>query len=118
MAAHTRHARRPKSGSARLNSSSATKADLQRLRSEFNQRKVDLVSLDLDVARTFADIAQTAPDDSAKRWRNRRHARQGYDAVVHFMQSVSIGEKQLRDIQKRLGELKAALIDLGEVFAQ
>ena len=124
----TKRVRKPKSGFARLNSSSATKDNrrearpaslqLEELEAELNQRKVDLIKVDLDVAGTFAAIAQNASDDSLKRSRNRRHARQGYDAVVHFMRTALIDEKQRREMQIKLTELKAALAALGEVFAQ
>jgi hypothetical protein len=128
--AHTKHGRKRKSAFGRLNSSSATKAEryeqqrgpaalkLRRLGSELNQRKIDLMSVDIDVAGTFASIAQGATDDAQKRSRNQKHARDGYDTVARFMRTASMPENQRRDLQKRLAQLKAVLSELGEVFPQ
>src|SRR5579864_7292989 len=54
------------------------------LKRELNDRKVDLIKVDLDTAMTFATIARDSSDQQ-KTARNAAHARKGYEAIVHFL---------------------------------
>lgn len=140
MAVHTKRARRPKNVSGRSSSSSATsKREVrgehpkpsetqypaareqlkyaQTLKNQLEERKVDLIKVDLDTAFTFARIAQDAADDEEKRLRNREHARRGHDAVVHFFQTAGLDPSEREAIYRRIGQLKSLLEDLGESFA-
>jgi hypothetical protein len=137
LAAHTKRGRRQKSVSGKSNSSSVTSERRMRgdasalkdagygigrrevnharsLKAELNERKVDLIKVDLETAFTFMKIAQEAGDDQEKRLRNREHARRGYDAVTHFLETAKLGRSEREAIDRRIGQLKTALEDLGE----
>lgn len=60
------------------------------LEAELNDRKVDLIKTDLEAAYTFASTACQA-NDGNKRMRNRKNARKGYDAVLHFLTTADPG---------------------------
>ncbi|HEY6464640.1 MAG TPA: hypothetical protein VIY69_01535 [Candidatus Acidoferrales bacterium] len=137
MAVHTKRERRPKSVSGKSNSSSATnkrrakrqnssRAPKERARKELkqaqllgkqlNDQKVDLIKIDLQTSFTFAKIAKGATDDREKRLRNRHHARRGYDAVTHFLETAKLGRSERDAIEQGIGRLKAELKELGESF--
>lgn len=141
LAVHTKRARRPQNASGKSNSSSVTSdkrrpikrtasgpgANNRALRKELtqsqllgkqlNERKVDLIKVDLQTASTFAKIAQDAMDNREKRLRNREHARRGYDAILHFAATASLGRSEREEIDQQIRHLKMALEELGESFA-
>lgn len=135
MAVHTKHVRRQKNVSGRSSSLSATKAKgrdgrqaiqasalgrgikhAQDLSEQLNARKVDLIKVDLETAFTFAKIAQEAADNQAKRIRNRQHARRGYDAVRHFLETARLEQAERDAIDRKIDQLKGLLGELGESF--
>lgn len=139
MAVHTKRARRPKSVSGKSNSSSATNkrrakrqnsanralkdlavnneiGQAQLLGKQLNDQKVDLIKIDLQTSFTFAKIAKDAADDREKQLRNRHHARRGYDAVNHFLETAKLGRSERDAIEQGIGRLKTELEELGESF--
>jgi hypothetical protein len=92
-------------------------AHFEQLKSELNQRKIELIEVDIDTAMTFASIAQGAGDDKQKAGRNRKNARKGYDAVTYFLRGASVSKAERIMIQKRIAQLKEILVGLGEQFA-
>ncbi len=148
MAVHTKHGRRPKRGSGKSNSSSATKADrvasggkreapyaadedrssnrdwniaglkkAAQLKSDLNDRKVDLIKADLNAASTFASIARES-DDEDKRLRNRKNARRGYDTILHFLSTAKLTQRDADEINGGVARLRRALLELGDTFPQ
>ena len=57
-----------------------------------NQSKVDFIKTDLDVAITFAQIAQESTDEN-NAGRNLRNARKAYDAVLHFRSTATLTQR-------------------------
>ena len=80
----------------------------------FNENKVDFIKTDLDIAITFAQIAQESTDEN-KAARNLRNARKAYDAVLHFLSTAALTPRD-RKITEKLAWLKSALMALGEQF--
>lgn len=91
-------------------------SEFLRLQSELNLRKIELIKSDLETATTFASIAQDTIDDTPKRSRNRQNARKGYDAVVHYLHSATVSERERGHIEGKLQNLKKMLSALGERF--
>jgi hypothetical protein len=84
-------------------------------RDELNQKSADFLKVDVETALTFSEIAiQTF--DPAKKQRNRKHARKGYDTILRFMSKVSLGDEDTDFLAERMQELKSNLQNLGEVF--
>ena len=137
MAVHTKRERRPKSVSGKSNSSSATNkrrakrqnsanrglkdfavnkeiGQAQLLSKQLNDQKVDLIKIDLQTSFTFAKIAKDSADDREKQLRNRHHARRGYDAVTHFLETAKLARSERDAIEQAIGRLRAELKELGE----
>jgi len=83
------------------------------LAAELNRAKVDLIRTDLETAITFATIALQA-NDRAKKARNTRNARKGYDAVLHFLRSAEVDRAEGRAIAEQVDRLRALLRNLVE----
>lgn len=89
------------------------------LRHETQRTGFAFISTDLDTSLTFANLARQAVDDPDKRARNRKNARRGYDAILHFLrrfdaQELAPAEKE--EVDRKLAGLKSALTELGETF--
>lgn len=84
------------------------------LKDELNQRQVELIRIDLDTAFTFAKIAKEAGHDVEKRQRNARNARQGYEAVTHFIQTAQLDPNERTALDRKISELRELLSRLGE----
>jgi hypothetical protein len=54
-----------------------------------NEAKVEFLKTDLDVGITFVKIARTSADPETVS-RNQRNARKAYDAVAHFLSTVTL----------------------------
>jgi hypothetical protein len=71
---------------------------------------------DLDLAITMTRIASDAPKASEKRARNRANARHAYDAISRISHHAVLPEKERRDVDNKLAELRSALEQLREEF--
>jgi hypothetical protein len=83
-----------------------------------NQNQIDLILVDLDTSLTFASIAQGAGATEDKRERNIHHARRGYETIVHLMETAELTDKEKKDIEIKLQDLKSALEGLGQDMSQ
>jgi hypothetical protein len=90
--------------------------DLSRIREELNRSKAGFLKTDLDTALTFADIASQAGENLEKKQRNQSNAREAYDTVLRLLKHATLNADEEREIHDRLGRLKLALQELGEVF--
>jgi hypothetical protein len=77
--------------------------------------KLHLITADLDVALTFAQIALQT-QDRQKAIHNRQNARKAYDAVLRYMGSASLSRFDRENMMRKLSSLKSALLSLGESF--
>jgi hypothetical protein len=84
-------------------------------RDELNQRSADFLKVDVETALTFSTIAMQTYDPARKQ-RNRKNARKGYDTILRFMSKVPLGEEDAHYLSGRLQQLKSNLQNLGEVF--
>ena len=84
--------------------------------SDSEKIRLDLIATELDLGRTFAQIALQATDDMHKRQRNTLNARAAYDAVSRLIAKALMTEDESRQVQAKHAELESQLIDLGEVF--
>jgi uncharacterized coiled-coil DUF342 family protein len=91
---------------------------VQTIKDELNDRKIELMKVDLEVASTFAMIAEDSRNDAVKRTRNRANARRGYDTIIHFMETAILTKADRNTLTKNLGRLKSTLVRLGEEFPQ
>lgn len=73
---------------------------------------------DLDLAMTLTRIASDAAEDSEKRDRNRANARRAYDTVSQISDHASLAVEDRKFVYEKLLELRSALEQLGETFAQ
>jgi len=64
---------------------------------------------DLDVARTFLDVADTSKIKETVR-RNRQNARTAYDAVCHLLPRLVLTAVEWRSIQGKLFEVTIRLL--------
>jgi hypothetical protein len=78
----------------------------------FNENKVDFIKTDLDIAITFAQIAQESTDEN----KAARNLRKAYDAVLHFLSIATLTPRDQKQIIEKLAWLKSALMALGEQF--
>jgi hypothetical protein len=86
-------------------------ASLERL----NRYSAEFLKTDIEVALTFGSIARQS-DDSAKRERNRQHARRGYDTIRRLLGRVKLSRDEEQVLSEKLMLLKSELECLGEVF--
>lgn len=91
--------------------------EAERLMGELNERKVELIRVDLETAFTFATIASDAGDDAEKRQRNTQNARKGYDTITRYMKTAAIEPNERIAIGNRANELHDLLRRLGEEFS-
>jgi hypothetical protein len=97
-----------------VSSGKTTSSDFDKLRARLNNRCVEFLQVDLDLGLTMAQIACCAYDGSEKRERNRRNARQAYNAVLRFREKVVTTTEQSRQLSQKVKLLHKALVDLGE----
>jgi hypothetical protein len=71
---------------------------------------------DLRLGMTFARIGSQSPQGSEKRTRNQANARRTYDSISRINDHASLDEKERREINGKLAQLRSALMDIGEVF--
>lgn len=72
---------------------------------------------DLELGLTLTRVASSAREASEKRNRNRTNARRAYDAVWRISRHAFLNSDERQEVTEKLSELKAALEQLGEVFA-
>ena len=77
-----------------------------KLETDLNRTRVDTVLADLQVAATFADIAETS-NDAATRKRNRDNVKKAvHDIREVLLPRCSPDDSQRADIDRKLGELQ------------
>jgi hypothetical protein len=84
----------------------------QRLIQDAHQRKIDLVEVELDLARTFVRVAVDSSDPE-KISRNLGEARTAYDAVAYFLPTADLDPAERQSLDE---EIASALIQLGDTF--
>jgi hypothetical protein len=77
-----------------------------------NRVKIDFLNTDIQLARTFLDIALGARD-AAKKERNIRQARKAYDVVQRGMSLVTLTDSEAQFLYQNLKLLKSAFANLG-----
>jgi len=75
---------------------------------------VRFLKVDLDVALNFAKTALRSHSDRDKRMRNQANARKAHDTVIQWKNRLEISPPDAREIDAKLGKLRAALEKLGE----
>lgn len=81
-----------------------------------NRAGADFLRIDVQTALTFSGIALKSNSDEAKRRRNRKSARRGYDAILRLMEKVQLTTSEARSMSRNLTRLKSELRELGETF--
>ena len=76
---------------------------------KMNEAKVEFLKTDLDVGITFVKIARTSADPETVS-RNQRNARKAYDAVAHFLSTVTLTQIERENINTKMERLKSALV--------
>ena len=74
--------------------------------------RVEFVMTELDVAITFCEVALST-SDPAKKERNIENALKGYETALRFSPKPQQSLKNDRQFQRRLGDLKGRLHQLG-----
>jgi len=74
---------------------------------------IEFLRTEVEMALVFSRIASGA-QDSEKRLRNVQNARTGYDALLHFMQILTLTADERAEMQLEASELRQQLINLGE----
>lgn len=83
---------------------------------QLKQAGIDFLKTDLDIALTFADTAMRSGKDPAKKERNRRNARRGYDTVLRMLEKQDLTRNDANFLFQHLQVLKSRLQELGETF--
>lgn len=78
------------------------------LRTNMELTNAEFLLTELDVARTFLDVAETTNDRETVR-RNCQHARLAYDTVLKFLPRVLLEEADRKTIETSLALLKQRL---------
>jgi len=73
---------------------------------------------DMDMALTLTRIASDAPEDSERKSRNLANARRAYDEVSRISRRARLSYNERKDVDEKLAELRSALRQLGEEFAE
>ncbi len=80
-----------------------------------NRVQAGFISIDLDIALTFAQIAlQTREREKAIR--NQHNARKAYDTVLRYVGTANLSRFEQENLTRKLALLKTALRSLGELF--
>jgi hypothetical protein len=79
-----------------------------------NQTGVELLLVDLDLALTFLDVADTSHIEETRQ-RNRNNARKAYDTVLRLLETLKPDAGQRRAIDAKLVLLKTRLQAVGEL---
>ena len=77
--------------------------------------QVQFIFTELCTGLTFALIAHQATEREAK-LRNRSRARAAYDAIVRFVDRVSMTQEESREVHTRMSSLRERLQYLGETL--
>jgi hypothetical protein len=80
-----------------------------------NQTGVQFLLVDLDLAMTFMDVAETSRLEDTKH-RNHKNARKAYDAVLQHLEKLKPDAGQRRVIDAKLARLKTRLEAAGQQF--
>jgi hypothetical protein len=64
----------------------------------------------------MAGLATQADSGSEKRERNRRNTGRAYDSVQRFRRKVVTSAEETKELNRKLGQLQIALLNLGERF--
>jgi hypothetical protein len=89
-------------------------AEMNKVLKSINQRRLEFLNIDLDLALTMAHIAISADNNPEKRNRNQRNARHAYDEVLRLRSKTEINARENEQLNRKLMELQTLLLDLGE----
>jgi hypothetical protein len=82
---------------------------------DINTLGVKFVMIDLDLAHTFMDVADTSSVQETIT-RNHENARTAYETIVKFLRKFTPNALQQRTIDAKLGLLKERLLKAGQQF--
>lgn len=96
-------------------SDDALAAQFERRRQAFAQNMIGFLHTELELAKTFINIAKV--DGKEKAARSVSNARKAYDTVLYFLGRASLSENEEREFAVDLEALKSELEKLGERIA-
>jgi hypothetical protein len=79
-----------------------------------NQGVIEFLLIDLDVALTFMDVAETTEFRGTAQ-RNHQNARNAYNTVISTLREVTPNAAQQAIFDRKLGELRARLQAVGQL---
>ena len=79
-----------------------------------NQGIIEFLLIDLDVALTFMDVAETTEFRSTAE-RNHRNARSAYDTVIAKLREVTPNDAQQAVLDRKIAELRGRLEGVGQL---
>ena len=82
---------------------------------DWKQSKVSFLFIDLNLAMTFMDVADTSDLEETTR-RNHANARTAYDAVLRLANKLMLNADQRQAIDAKLALLKTRLQAVGQQF--
>jgi hypothetical protein len=83
---------------------------LNALLPQLNQAGIEMCATDLELALTMLDRARSSNDRDTQR-RNVANAAHALETVLYHLSKLTLSPEQRREMQARLGELKAKLVD-------
>jgi hypothetical protein len=83
---------------------------LHALLPQLNQAGIEMCATDLGLALTMLDRARSS-DDRATQRRNLANAAHALETVQYHLSKLTLNPEQRREMEARLGELKAKLVD-------
>ena len=80
-----------------------------------NQHGVEFLLIDLDLAMTFMDVAETSRTEEIIR-RNQNNARKAYDTVLRLLENLRPSLTERQAVDAKLAILKMRLQGVGQQF--
>jgi thymidylate kinase len=82
---------------------------------EFNRTGTDFLKVDVATGLMLAKAALSS-HNAEKKQRNQKSARKAYDTIVRMVKKITPTDTDARQLNDGLHQLKADLIELGEIF--
>jgi hypothetical protein len=107
--------KKPPQRKPRLQVPKPTLEELRASERAFNRAGTDFLKVDVATGLTLAKAALSS-HDAEKRQRNQKSARKAYDTIVRMLNKITPTEADARQLNDGLHQLRADLIELGEIF--
>jgi hypothetical protein len=88
---------------------------MSRIFCDTNRNGLDFLLIDLDLAMTFMDVAETSQIEET-RCRNHSNARKAYEAALHLLENLRPSASERQVIGSKLALLKTRLQAVGHQF--